>query len=485
MAKNDELIFTLNTGELSDAGFTGSFNDFAKDLENAGATVSGEYDDEGNPVMSVYGVDTDTVNDLLADYGVDEPEEFTKIVDDAENFDFGDDGDDNGEPIDDDDEEIDIVDDDDFGDGMDEGCCAPKPRKKGIKESRVPKGTANLSEAVTDAILDDAIDKAMYGRIVESWDKKKAQAERVRNYRCPFPFANIQVDGKSLLEMSVSEVEEKLVETKFNYRKYYSTYKGLNESRVDDRKKFASVLRKQSRLIELLENFHKFSTGHLFEEDLLSVDKTKPSTPESEGKEQVATLTGIVFRVKSADKFIKVLTDNGIPEEALEKVNKDEAKPEETQEEAPQQPQEQQPQQPAPAAAPAPSTGNPFESLTTRLAGKLNEDDASNPFGNPDQPAEDSGVDPLNTESHDNNDEGEEVRLVDTSYAAKVQKILADVYHFPTEKFDEKIGGQLVDGESDDEQSSEDSEVEQKDDPDKTGEEESIDPADVFGDLDI
>lgn len=129
--------------------------------------------------------------------------------------------------------------------------------------------------------------------------------------------------------------------------------------------------------------------------------------------------------------------------------------------------------------------GNPFESLTSRLTSKLNEDE--NPFGDTDQPAEDGDVDPTNTESHDNNEEGEEVRLTDTKYAPKVKEIIQKVYNYKEENFDDKIGGEFVEGDQDgSEDNGFDEEGNQKEDDAATvGDEETIDPASVFNDIDI
>ena len=96
--KNEEIVFVLNTAELREGGFEGSFNELADELEERGATVSGNYDDEGNPVMAIYGIDVEELNSLLSSYGVDNPEDYTAEEEDSEEFDVdAEDGDDDDE----------------------------------------------------------------------------------------------------------------------------------------------------------------------------------------------------------------------------------------------------------------------------------------------------------------------------------------------------------------------------------------------------
>ena len=82
--KNEEIVFVLNTAELREGGFEGSFNELANELEERGATVSGNYDDEGNPVMAIYGIEVEELNSLLSSYGVDNPEDYTAEEEDSE-----------------------------------------------------------------------------------------------------------------------------------------------------------------------------------------------------------------------------------------------------------------------------------------------------------------------------------------------------------------------------------------------------------------
>ena len=477
--KNEEIVFVLNTAELREGGFEGSFNELADELEERGATVSGNYDDEGNPVMAIYGIDVEELNSLLSSYGVDNPEDYTAEEEDSEEFDFdtedvNDDDEDRSPEIDndsefeddddddDDDEEIEIEDDDDD----DEETFESKrfnPSNQGHQNRRQKKqfkGTANLSEAVTNKIIAEVKDRAIYSRILETMNESIQKEKAIKEYTLP--------------------------EAKSNYRKYYGKYKSLNESQSQDKGKYAKVLKKQSQLITILENVIALKTGKLNEEE---------NAGDEQLGDKVATLTAITFKVKDADKFIKVLTDNGIPEDVLQKVEKEgDSSSDGSQENNGGQQQDAnaaaaQPQETA-AAQPAPQGGdmgggNPFESLTSRLTSKLNEDE--NPFGDTDQPAKDGDVDPTNTESHDNNEEGEEVRLTDTKYAPKVKEIIQKVYNYKEENFDDKIGGEFVEGDQDgSEDNGFDEEGNQKEDDAATvGDEETIDPASVFNDIDI
>jgi hypothetical protein len=210
-----------------------------------------------------------------------------------------------------------------------------------------------------------------------------------------------------------------------------------------------------------------------------------------------ATLTAIDIKVKDADAFIKVLTDAGIPEEALEKVNDTDASGSDEQPtEAPNAAAPAAPAAPSPAA---PAMGgapgeNPFESVRTVKGNPLNEDE--NPFaefdddpdaggfGDPDQPAtDDANVDPMNTKDTADSAEGQTVRLTDTSYATKLQKVLEDKYNVSKEDFENMIGGSIEDADA---ATTADSNINPEtgapENSEKEGEEETINPLDVFGD---
>lgn len=522
--ENDELIFVLNTAELKDGGFEGSFNDMASEFEDSGAVVSGDYDEDGTPIMTVFGISTEEINDILSSYGVENPEEYTAEVESAENMDFDEE---EGNVEADDDEVVEIADDDDDDDEvieivddeeevMEEHTVirrarpvmehrhrpSMRPRQRSRKTvDEKPKGTQNLSESVTNKILAQVKDVAMMNRILERYEFYANVEADCEAYTPNIPYAGIKVNGKEIIYESVDTLQNMLNETKSNYKKYYKGYKSLNESEGEQSLKYKKVLKKQHSLIQILENVLEFKGGRLMEDEMMgdadNATSTEDTNPSNELGDQTATLTSIVFKVKDADAFIKTLVDNGIPEEALEKTASDDAaagsdaQPEE-------QPQQNQMMGGAPdaggmgAMGGAPDAGgmgggNPFESLTTRLTSRLNEDEngGENPFAEPDQPASDSGVDPLSTESNDNAESGEEVRLIDTSYASKVQQILQDVYGYSKEQFEDKLGGQIEaegqemgdgsDGESDEWADDENSE--------KDGEEEEIKPEDIFGDL--
>lgn len=501
--KNEEIVFVLNTAELREGGFEGSFNELAEELEGRGASVSGNYDDDGNPVMAIYGIDVEELNSLLASYGVDNPEDYTAEEEDSEEFDFDienevddedeDEDEDYSPEIDDDsefedDEEIEIEDDEDIEDDEVEETFESKRfslrnrRYQNRQQKKQFKGTANLSEAVTNKIIAEVKDLAISARILDAMNESIQKEKAIKEYTPPLPFAGIKVNGKEMIMMSESSLQDTLKEAKRNYRRYYGKYKSLNESQFQDKSKYAKVLKKQSQLITILENVIALKTGKLNEDE--------------DTGDKVATLTAITFKVKDADKFIKVLTDNGIPENVLQKVEKDidsssdnsqENNGDQQQNANDAQLQETPDAQPAPQGNGGMGGGNPFESLTTRLTTKLNEDE--NPFGDSDQPAKDGDVDPTNTESHDNNEDGEEVRVTDTKYAPKIREIIQKVYNYKEESFDDKIGGEFVENEGDQDGSEDngfDEEGNQKeDDAETVGDEETIDPASVFNDIDI
>ena len=88
---DNETVFVLNTQDLLDAGFEGSFNDLADDIEAADGIVTGEYASDGDtPVMVVSSLDKETLDDLLNDYSIEDPDKFTSNNDSNNNGDVED-----------------------------------------------------------------------------------------------------------------------------------------------------------------------------------------------------------------------------------------------------------------------------------------------------------------------------------------------------------------------------------------------------------
>lgn len=320
-------------------------------------------------------------------------------------------------------------------------------------------GTRNVSEKLANQIIDKAIDHALFERVTNHIhsDLITEQMNEKNN-----PWSNTCLDAKPVWRYSNGAVSRIMNETKKDYRKNYTDWKHISGN-SDEKNKLAKKLVNESRIIKVLSK------------ELETRKKnTKPALFEGEDDGETATLTAITFKVKNADDFIKTLTDNGIPESALEKVGGDD----EGSDEAPQQPA---PQQPAPEAAPQQSqqTQNPFESKQEHGHALFedenpfdNDSEPDNPFGEADE-AED-------TEGHS----AEIVKLTDTSYAARVQKILQDVYGYSREDFEDKIGGTIEGDDNSDNAGSENEETqpsENKTDDDFG--ESSISPQDVFGDL--
>lgn len=541
----DEYLFVLNTQDLADAGFDGSFNDLADDIEQAGGTVEGSYDEEGNPVMTIGGIEDAELQELLSDYGVEDPESFTEEpsddmdfdaeVDDADieddDLDDADDVDDDADDVDDADEFDDIPDDeefeiedvddeddedveDDIEDEDDEDVEDIMPvyddqvTNESIYESLCytpNKGTANLSESVTSNILKEVSDKAILKRIQENIARKVRLDEALQHaaaYDQPLqltPFSNVKINEEYIWNYSNKEIVNMLREAYDNYKKYKKLTLIVNES-TDPLKatKLSKIIKKQAKLVKTLNEYRKYREALALNED----DEVPAAPAESTDDGMTATLTAIDIKVKDADAFIKVLTDAGIPEEALEKVNDTDASGSD------EQPAEA-PNAAAPAPAPAasapaaPAMGgapgeNPFESVRTVKGNPLNEDE--NPFaefdddpdaggfGDPDQPvADDANVDPMNTKDTADSAEGQTVRLTDTSYATKLQKVLEDKYNVSKEDFENMIGGSIEDADaatSDD--TTDDGNINPEtgavENSEKEGEEESINPLDVFGD---
>ena len=561
-------VFIMNTADLKDAGFQGSFNDLADDFEAAGATVEGSYDSEGNPIMTLFNIDAETVESTLADYGIEDPTQFTS---DESGEIAGDPADETDldapvevEPADDgavdiegsgdgEDSEFDVpaeLDEPEPEEPVDEPEEPEEPEEADesyiLDENGKPKGTQNLSESATHSIIDEVRDRALLERICKKFDAVhnlfegkvarmkallEARREKKDNLRNMIneaeeitakpvkkpvkgPYGNVEVNGKMLGECQILDVEQMLIESKRSFKRWKTVYQSLNESKVVERDKLRTKLKKQVRLIEILESQKAWLKKNALNEDEEQVGST------------VATLTGIVFKVNNADEFIKTLVDNGIPEDVLEKVNAAPAEDEENQDDQQQDDQTPPadmgggdmadmgggaPAGPVPApAAPAPGGGNPFESLRQKMRkNRLNEAFAEQaPAGGDDQqqdqpaPETDSdaenGIDPTATST---DPEGEEVRLKDTSYAKQVQEIIAREYNYPTEKFNEEIGGEIIDDEQPAEGEVPPADIDGSDDGSdgfgtetgnedqiemKNGEiatEDTINPEDVFGDI--
>lgn len=554
----DEYLFVLNTQDLADAGFDGSFNDLADDIEQAGGTVEGSYDEEGNPVMTIGGIEDAELQELLSDYGVEDPESFTEEpsddmdfdaevddadiedddlddaddvdddadddLDDADEFDDipdyeefeiededdedEDEDEDADDDIDDEDDDIDDEDDEDVEDIMpvydDEQVT-----NESIYESLCytpNKGTANLSESVTSNILKEVSDKAILKRIQENIARKVRLNEALQHaaaYDQPLqltPFSNVKINEEYIWNYSNKEIVNMLREAYDNYKKYKKLTLIVNES-TDPLKatKLSKIIKKQAKLVKTLNEYRKYREALALNED----DEVPAAPAESTDDGMTATLTAIDIKVKDADAFIKVLTDAGIPEEALEKVNDADASGSDEQPaEAPNAAAPAAPAAPAPAPA-APDMGgapgeNPFESVRTVKGNPLNEDE--NPFaefdddpdaggfGDPDQPAaDDANVDPMNTKDTADSAEGQTVRLTDTSYATKLQKVLEDKYNVSKEDFENMIGGSIEDADAATTADTTDDgninpETGAAENSEKEGEEEAINPLDVFGD---
>lgn len=581
---DNELTFVLNTTDLKAAGFEGSFNEFADEIAEMDAIVSGTYDEDGAPVITIVGISPEELQDKLSAYGVEDASDFIEPIEPA-TVEGGDldteantEEDDNDDPeleenepsTEEDEEEIEIIEDEDVDVDEIENLhnqeeelhdqeedihdqeeeISPDDEEielhdeeehihdeeeerhdeieKELSESNKPKGTQNISESLMAKILADVKDTCLTKRINERLkvyeDMKANLSESTKPVTIYLnSWSNNKVNGIEIWKYRNTDIVDLLAETKKSYKSVYKRYKSLNESNTSKRKDYVVVLRKQKALIEMLESEYRFrniNEEELQNPDAASVVNDNPDDSQQQDDTQEMSLTAIVFKVKDADEFIKVMTDHGIPAEAFKKGAE---KPADDGSDGGEQQDTQQPDANA-AAAPAPDAmggaptatpapgANPFESVTTPLTkkNKLNED--GNPFdqladpgagqeatlGDPDQPGATDGVDPLNSDESADLGDGEEVILTDTSYASQVQKVLEDVYGYAKKDFEDKIGGELVDTDGSDESQDDNpfnevdgSDGSENDDTDPAnpsnekdeGYEESISPADIFGDL--
>ena len=590
--EGEEDIFIIGTQELTDAGFEGDFNELRDELQDRDAVVIGGYDEDGAPTMTITKIDADEIEDVLSSYGIDDPKEFTKDVDDFnDDFDFNKniEGEeiepDDADPDDDDfinvegadgDEEVNVIDDTDEGNGgeddgdeidvIDDETNESLDLRRFFAANRRSGGQSvgNLSESATRHILSEvkkigSKTRSTYQAIMEGFHKRQKNrlnenrihnqimgilAEGVSTMVNPkatkSPNADVKVNGRKLSETSDVLLENLLADATKEFAQlsgeYYKARKAKDKKAM---KSLTEAVRNQSGLMDILMEERAFRKNSLNEDAIDNApgqtsdpnNQTIPTgdgegaqdAPQDGGQEnelsnQEANLTGLVFTVKNADDFIKTLTDNGIPADALEKVEDTDANDDGSD-------GGQEGNQDANgggtdmggapgmdtgmgggASAPAPApAANPFESVKPKNGNHLNE--ADNPFadddnadnGNPfaepsegaDTPTDSNDGGGEDTTPDDGTQGGEKVRLKDASYASKVREILADVYKYPTERFDDKIGGQIIDDNVTDDGSDDDGSDDgndnggsaPQDDNDKDGVVDDLNPLDVFGDI--
>lgn len=584
--ESEEDIFVIGTQELTDAGFDGDFNELRDEFENRDAVVIGSYDEDGNPTMTITKIDSDEVESVLSDFGIDDPSEFTQDVDTNDDFDFNKtiDGDDieetdNTDPEDDDfitvngadgDEEVDVIDDTEGGsdnipgdedaeiDVIDDETNESLNLRDFFAANRQKGGAVGvLTESATRHILSKvkkigSKTRETYQAIMEGFRTRQANKvneERIHNQimgilvegaagmvnpkAAKSPHANVKINGKKLSETSDLLLETMTADATKEFAVLSGEY--LKVKKEKNRKAMKSLtesIRNQSDLLNILFEEKTFRKGTL-NEDAIDNAPAQTSDPnnqtaptgdtsqqpadggsENELSNQEAELTAVVFTVKNADEFIKVLTDNGIPAKVLEKVEDASAEDNDGSDngegDAQNQPDANMGGAPAPAptpdagggmGAPAPAA-NPFESHKPKGNPQHLNEDAVNPFADETEGGEGGGdnpfaedVQPSDTPTDDNTaDEepvgGEKVRLKDASFVTKVREILANVYKYGTEKFDDKIGGQIIDDNSTPDDGSEDDSSEDDDNGggtddynEKDGVVDDLNPLDVFGDI--
>ena len=351
---------------------------------------------------------------------------------------------------------------------------------------------------------------------------------------------NVKVNGKSLKNYTVKEIKKLILEANSTKNKLSDKLRdtALNES-VDERKVIKDKIANKIKLITLLdeeltyrvtranclkklneeEEADNGSTGDFSEEDLAQMfgagqgeeapaedtEEKKEDTEEKaedteEADDEVVDLARVIITLKdkeAAEDLKQACVDAGIPEDAMEIEDGSE---EESEEETEETEGEEETEETSDDNAEELTTGEeetaeqPNESVSYKNLRRLFEEDeaegdaATEETEGGDEAAEgDAEEAPADEEAED---AGVKFILADTDHVKTLAKVLDDYYGITKEEFEEMIGGEIVDEESDDaeetteeteeEKSEETSDDKAEDTKDDDAPEDDIDPAELF-----
>lgn len=363
---------------------------------------------------------------------------------------------------------------------------------------------------------------------------------------------NVKVNGKSLKEYTVKELKKLILEANSTKNKLSDKLRdtALNES-VDDRKVIKDKIANKIKLITLLdeeltyrvtrakclkklneeEETDNGSNGDFSEEDLAQMfgagqgeetpaedteekkedteEKAEEETEEKteEADDEVVDLARVIITLKdkeAAEDLKQACVDAGIPEDAMEiedgseedeeateETEGDEATEETSDENTEELTTGEETESDAEETAEQPNESVSYKNLRRLFEEDEAEGDAATEETEGGEEAAEGDAEEAPADEEETEDAGVKFILADTDHVKTLAKVLDDYYGITKEEFEEMIGGEIVDEESDDaeettEETEEEKTEETSDDKAEEGskEEESpeddIDPAELF-----
>lgn len=377
------------------------------------------------------------------------------------------------------------------------GCCPKKSVNENVKIVLDDLKKKHIAAKANQKLMNEQLDST------DTNISNKMLVEKVKNALKANQTSlheNVKVNGKSLKNFSNREL-------KSLYAKLNESKKTLNESK--DQK----LIDKRVRLMEYIDQeltYRENRLKYIIEDDNSSMsddelsnlfgpmqdedskdESTKKSSDDSDDEEVELSRIEITLKSAEALKDLKdACIEAEIPEEAFECEGlEDEEDPfaeEETSDE--EEPKEDSEEKEESTEEETEESDEANESVYYKNISRLFEDDEDNTDNDEqtEEPAEEDSDSEENTEENTDGEESEEETvykfiLTDTDYAVALAKVLDDVYGISKEEFEEMIGGEIVE-EDTDKDSEEKSEDEHKEDSKEKTEEDDdeIDPSELF-----
>ena len=399
------------------------------------------------------------------------------------------------------------------------GCCPPRRRPRMV----------SLSEALDKRTIRKAIRKAVNEN--EQANKSISRLEQVKKALGPvkvkfitdalkakksYLYENKKINGKPMCEYTSKELYSILKTVNEQKKKIEKKLSSLNESlSVEEKKQLKEQIELKNRLFNLLDeeltyrvtlkNILKESDENPLEplpmgpevsdngdsanaEDANTEDTNAEDTnaedANNEGDETVELqAVNITFDSEdSANEFIKLCVDAGVPEDAIGIKE-----PEEDEDNEPKEGEDE-------GENKEPEEGNAEESnesLHYNRFKKLleaDEEDAENADGDDNTESEEDGEPKEDGESEegDSEEDGNTVVVLNnTDYIDKVAEVLDTNYNIGKDEFEEMIGGEIVDNEDNNEEPEKEEEPKEDEEPEEgdSGDNELTDDdlKDLFG----
>ena len=406
-------------------------------------------------------------------------------------------------------------------------CCPPKKHNarrmvnlsESLKRNKLTTRdivkSAKKHRVLTESIINKAMQKAKAEKknntinsIKESLgtDKYNMIVKAMKSGK-KYLYENKKINGKKISAYSSKELYKILKQVQEQYNSLNKKLNSLNESaslkeeillneKIDNKFKLMNIIDEELTYRLTIKNLLKESDeGNLLEP--LSVDpneneksddtKDEESTDEKSEDEETTDeenpeedeeveLTRVVITVanqEAADELKASMVDAGIPEDAIEfeTESEEEEESEESEEETEGEGEETEGETEEETAE------EPNESLFYNKFKKLLEDegdeesgeDAEDAEGEAD--AEEGNEENAEGEAEEGSDEAVKVVLTNTDYINDLADVLDNEYGITKDEFEEMIGGEII--EDDSNEDSEDEDSENKDDDEKSDDESS------------